>query len=182
MIFTRLPLSGAYRVETEPRSDARGTFARMFCVDEFAAHGLNTEWVQSNLSVTIERGTLRGMHFQRPPALECKLVRCSKGAVFDVIADLRAGSPTFGQWVGEELDAERRSALYVPGGCAHGFQTLTADAEVFYLHSARYSSEHEGGVLWSDPDLGIEWPLPAKNLSGRDMSFPRLKELEPIRL
>lgn len=182
MRFTELPLAGAYRVELEPRGDARGFFARLFCADEFAAHGLATAWVQCNTSFTAEQGTLRGLHFQRPPMAETKLLRCIRGAIFDVIVDLRAGSPTFGRWHGERLDDQNRRMICVPEGFAHGFQTLTPDVEMLYFHSAPYSAGHEGGVRWDDGTVAVDWPLAVAEMSARDAAFPTLDELEPIRI
>lgn len=182
MRFSPLPLSGAFRVELEPRGDKRGFFARLFCADEFAAHGLETGFVQCNTSLSEMAGTIRGMHFQRPPKAEAKLVRCLSGAIFDVIVDLRAGSPTFGRWHGERLDDENRSMLYVPKGFAHGFQTLTDGVEMFYFHSERYSASDEGGLRWDDPVVAIDWPLAVTEQSERDAKFPGLDKLEPIRL
>lgn len=182
MRFTELPLAGAYRVELEPRVDARGFFARLFCAEEFAAHGLATGWVQCNTSFTSVRGTVRGLHFQRPPMAETKLLRCIRGAIFDVIVDLRAGSPTFGRWHGERLDDQNRTMICVPEGFAHGFQTLTPDVEMLYFHSAPYSAALEGGLRWDDGRVAVDWPLGVTELSARDAAYPGLDALEPIRL
>lgn len=182
MRFTELPLAGAYRVELEPRGDARGFFARLFCAEEFAAHGLATGWVQCNTSFTAAQGTVRGLHFQRPPMAETKLLRCIRGAIFDVIVDLRAGSPTFGKWHGERLDEANRTMICVPEGFAHGFQTLTPDVEMLYFHSAPYSAAHEGGLRWDDARVAVNWPLGVTEMSARDAAFPGLEALEPIRL
>lgn len=181
MKFTELPLPGAYRVELEPRGDARGFFARLFCAEEFAARGLATRWVQCNTSFTAAAGTLRGLHFQRPPMAETKLLRCIRGAIFDVIVDLRAGSPTFGRWHGERLDDMNRTMICVPEGFAHGFQTLTPDVEMLYFHSAPYSAAHEGGLRWDDGRVAVDWPLRVTEISSRDAAFPTLDMLEPIR-
>jgi dTDP-4-dehydrorhamnose 3,5-epimerase len=180
--FTELPLAGAFRVELEPRGDARGFFARLFCAEEFAAHGLATDWVQCNTSFTALQGTLRGLHFQRPPMAETKLLRCIRGAIFDVIVDLRAGSPTFGRWHGERLDDQNRTMICVPEGFAHGFQTLTPDVEMLYFHSAPYSAAHEGGLRWDDARVAVDWPLGVTEVSARDAAFPMLDMLEPIRI
>jgi len=180
MIFTPLPLAPAFRLDPERRGDARGHFARIFCQREFAAHGLPTNWVQANISFSHSAGTLRGLHFQRPPMAEAKLVRCQKGAIWDVIVDLRAGSATFGQWTAVELTEENGAAVYVPPGFAHGFQTLRDETELLYLHSEFYSPEHEGGLAHDDPQLSIPWPLPPVNLSPRDATFPTLDALEPV--
>jgi dTDP-4-dehydrorhamnose 3,5-epimerase len=182
MRFTELPLAGAFRVELEPRGDTRGFFARLFCAEEFAAHGLATDWVQCNTSFTAEQGTLRGLHFQRPPMAETKLLRCIRGAIFDVIVDLRAGSPTFGRWHGERLDDQNRTMICVPQGFAHGFQTLTPDVEMLYFHSAPYSAAHEGGLRWDDARVAVDWPLGVTEVSARDAAFPTLDQLEPIRI
>ncbi len=177
-----MPLAGAFRVELEPRGDARGFFARLFCAEEFAAHGLATDWVQCNTSFTALQGTLRGLHFQRPPVAETKLLRCIRGAIFDVIVDLRAGSPTFGRWHGERLDDQNRTMICVPQGFAHGFQTLTPDVEMLYFHSAPYSAAHEGGLRWDDARVAVDWPLGVTEVSARDAAFPMLDMLEPIRI
>ncbi|MBI1172827.1 dTDP-4-dehydrorhamnose 3,5-epimerase [bacterium] len=181
MIFTPLPLSGAFRIDLDRRADDRGFFARLFCAREFAAQGLPDRWVQINNSFSRARGTLRGLHFQRPPMAEVKMVRCLQGAVLDVIVDLRAGSPTYGQWTSVKLDAESRAMILVPEGFAHGFQTLRPDTELLYLHSQFYSPEHEGGLAHDDPRLAIPWPLEVTGLSPRDAAFPTLDALEPIR-
>lgn len=180
MIFTELPLAGAYRVELDRREDDRGFFARLFCAKEFSDTGLNTVWMQANNSFNRDAGTLRGLHFQRPPMAEAKLVRCLRGAIWDVIVDLRAGSPTYGQWTALELDENNRTMIYIPPGFAHGFQTLRPDTELLYLHSQFYSPAHEGGLAHDDPALGIPWPLPVVGLSIRDAAFPTLGALEPL--
>jgi dTDP-4-dehydrorhamnose 3,5-epimerase len=180
MRFTSLPLPGAWRVDLEKREDARGFFARLFCAEEFATHGLATHWLQCNTSLSRLAGTVRGLHFQRPPMAEAKLVRCLKGAIFDVLVDLRASSPTYGRWASLELSQDNRSMAYVPPGFAHGFQTLTPDAELLYFHSQVYSPQHEGGLRFDDPDVAIVWPLAVAELSPRDASHPLLSQLEPI--
>lgn len=180
MKFTALPLAGAFRVELEPRGDERGFFARLFCSEEFTAHGLAGSWAQCNMSFSANRGTVRGLHFQRPPAAEVKLVRCSRGAIFDVIVDLRLGSETYGHWHGENLDQTNRSMICVPKGFAHGFQTLTDNVEMLYFHSQAYSAKDEGGLIWDDADIDIAWPLDATDMSPRDRAFPSLNKLEPI--
>ncbi|QYX55687.1 dTDP-4-dehydrorhamnose 3,5-epimerase [Roseovarius sp. SCSIO 43702] len=182
MRFTPLSLAGAYRVELEKRGDDRGFFARMFCENEFAQHGLATRWVQVNSSYSAAKGTLRGLHFQRPPSAEAKLVRCLRGAIFDVIVDLRAGSATYGRHETLHLDDEKRAMVYIPPGFAHGFQTLTDDVELLYFHSAAYDPRHEGGLHHADGRLAIAWPLPPEQLSERDQGFPFLTDLEPIEL
>lgn len=180
MIFHPLTLHGAFRIALDPRGDDRGFFARLFCTEEFRAHGLVPEVVQMNTSFSREAGTVRGLHFQRAPAAESKVVRCLKGAIRDVIVDLRAGSPQFGQWEAVVLTAENRDMIYVPPGFAHGFQTLLPDTELLYLHGAAYSPDHEGGLAHDDTDLAIDWALPVINLSPRDVALPRLRDLEPL--
>jgi len=182
MIFSPLALEGAYRVDLEKRGDHRGFFARLFCMNEFAEYGLERRWVQMNTSMSRRTGTVRGLHFQRPPKAEVKLVRCLKGAIFDVIVDIRHGSPTYGQHLAVELNDDNRSMLYVPRGFAHGFQTLAPDTELLYLHSEVYSPELEGGLHHADPRLGIAWPLAVTDLSPSDTGHSLLKDLEPIRL
>ncbi len=180
MIFTPLPLAGAFRIDLDRREDARGFFARLFCAKEFANHGLTTTWVQCNTSLSRTEGTLRGLHFQRPPMAEVKMVRCLKGAIFDVMVDLRAGSSSFGHWTALELTAENRSMAYIPEGFAHGFQTLSPETELLYFHSQVYSPAHECGLRHDDPRLGIQWPRPVADLSSRDAEHPGLDTLEPI--
>lgn len=180
MIFSPLPLSGACLIDLERREDPRGFFARSFCEQEFAAHRLEARWVQMNISFNRLKGTLRGMHFQRPPSAEAKVVCCTRGAVFDVIVDLRAGSDTYGGWFGVELNAENRTMIYIPRGFAHGFQTLEDDSELHYRHSKTYSPGHEGGLRYDDAAIGIDWPLPPGTISDRDASHPGLHELEPL--
>lgn len=187
MLFTPLGfaengLSDAFRIDLERREDERGFFARAACAREFEAHGLPVNWVQMNLSFNTRAGTLRGLHFQRAPAAEGKIVRCIRGAIFDVIVDLRAASPRRGQWTGARLDAENRSALYVPPGFAHGFQTLEPDTELLYLHDTFFDASHEGGLNALDSRLGIPWPLEIVGRSARDASLPGLDEMEPTGL
>ena len=174
MRFEPLPLSGVYLVEPELRLDERGFFARTWCREEFAAHGLCTDWVQSSLSFNAQAGTLRGLHYQRNPP-EIKLLRCTMGAIFDVIVDLRPGSATWGQWLGLELSAQNRRQLYVPANFAHGFQTLVDASEVHYQMSAFYQPEEARGVRWNDPRLAIRWPSGGPRLvSPRDALLPLL--------
>ena len=173
MIFTALELEGSFLVDLEQRQDDRGFFARAWCREEFAAHGLNPELVQCNLSFNHAAGTLRGMHFQREPHAEAKLIRCTRGAIVDVIVDLRRGSPTHARWLAVELSEENRSALYVPEGFAHGYQTLVDRTETLYQVSEAYAPGAEGGVRWDDPGFGIEWP-PAERriISEKDRTWP----------
>jgi dTDP-4-dehydrorhamnose 3,5-epimerase len=168
MRFTQTPLAGAYLIEIEPRGDERGFFARAFCQNEFAEHGLESQFVQVNNSLSAQRGTLRGMHYQLEPAAEVKVMRCIAGALWDAIIDLRPGSATFGQWFGAELTADNRRMLYAPRGFAHGFITLTDNAEVFYLVSNFYAPERERGIRWNDPRFGIDWPIAPTVLSDKD--------------
>jgi dTDP-4-dehydrorhamnose 3,5-epimerase len=172
MIFQPLPLAGAYRVELQAVGDERGAFIRRFCADTFRQHGLEGDLLQRSISCSRKAGTLRGMHFQAPPHLETKLVRCSRGAIYDVMIDLRADSPTHGKWHGEELTAENRRMLYIPKGFAHGFQTLVDDTEVDYEISPAYVAGAERGFRFDDPSLGIAWPVPVAAISDRDLSLP----------
>jgi dTDP-4-dehydrorhamnose 3,5-epimerase len=174
MKFSSTRLAGAYIVEPEPREDARGFFARTFCAREFSEHGLTRSFVQCSISLNRMQGTLRGLHYQRPPACEAKLVRCTAGALFDVIVDLRPGSPTYQQHLGVDLTAKNRRALYVPEMFAHGFQTLEPDTEVFYQISEYYTPEASTGLRYDDPRLGIQWPLPVATVSEKDASWPLL--------
>jgi dTDP-4-dehydrorhamnose 3,5-epimerase len=173
VIFEETRLPGAFLVDLERREDSRGFFARTWCANEFADHGLTTEVVQANVSFNPRQGTLRGMHFQRAPHAETKLVRCTRGAIYDVVVDLRRDSDTYKEWVGVELSADNRRALFVPEGFAHGYQTLVPDAEVFYQVSEYYTPGAEGGVRWDDRAFGIEWPDPDNAfLSDKDRSWP----------
>src|SRR3954447_22569915 len=158
MDFLPTAIAGAFEVRHRVHSDERGRFRRQYCEREFAAAGLNTCWVQTNHSVTRGRGAIRGMHFQYPPVAEVKLVSCTLGRTFDVAVDLRRGSETFLKWAAVEID--ETSSFYVPEGCAHGFQALTDEVHLIYMHSAFHSPEAEGGVSFDDPLIGIQWPLP----------------------
>ncbi len=175
MRFIPLSLQGAVLVQLDPFRDERGLFARSYCAREFTAAGLPTQWPQMNISGNRIAGTLRGMHFQRTPHEEPKLVRCTRGAVLDVIIDLRRDSPTFRQHVAARLDAEAGDALYVPPGFAHGFQTLMDDSDVFYLMGAEFVAGAGDGVRWDDPAFGIAWPLPVSAISPRDAAYPDFK-------
>lgn len=168
MIFNETPLKGAYVIDLDKRGDDRGFFARAFCVREFAEHGLTTRIVQANNSLSAQKGTLRGMHYQLAPKAETKIVRCVRGAFLDVVLDLRQGSPTFGQSFGAELSADNRRMMYVPKGFAHGFLTLTDNAEAFYFVDEFYSPEHERGVRWDDPRFQISWPARPAAISDKD--------------
>jgi len=178
MKFGETSLAGLWVIDMEVREDRRGFFARTFCEREFADHGLNTRWPQCNLSLTTSRGTIRGMHFQADPKPEVKLVRCQRGAIFDVLVDVRHNSPTFGKWEALELTSENRRTLYVPGGFAHGFQCLTDNCEVFYMMSESYFPDLARGIRWSDPQVDIKWPLANPFLSERDNDLPLLSDLK----
>ncbi len=171
MKFNPTKISGAYLIEIEPITDERGFFARSFCADEFQQHGLNTNFVQCNVSFTAQQGTIRGMHYQIAPDTETKLVRCTKGAIYDVILDLRPESPTFKQWVAAELTADNHQMFYIPSGCAHGLQTLVNDTEVFYQMAGVYNAASARGVRWNDPTFGIEIPLPVSVINDRDRDY-----------
>jgi dTDP-4-dehydrorhamnose 3,5-epimerase len=171
MKFTSTKIFGAYLIEIQPLTDERGFFARTFCTNEFQEHGLNSNFVQCNVSFTSQRGTIRGMHYQIAPYTETKLVRCTRGAIYDVILDLRPESPTFKQWVAAELTADNHQMFYIPPGCAHGFQTLVDDTEVFYQMSEVYHADAATGVRWNDPAFGIEMPLNVTTVSERDRSY-----------
>ncbi len=171
MIFKETKLKGAYIIEIEPLEDERGFFARTFCQKEFEEHGLSSHVAQCNVSYNKRKGTLRGMHYQASPYEEAKLVSCIRGAIYDVILDLRPRSGTYKQWISAELSAENRRMLYIPEGFAHGFQTLKDNTEVFYQMSEFYHPECAGGVRWDDPAFGIEWPISEKIISDADKSF-----------
>jgi dTDP-4-dehydrorhamnose 3,5-epimerase len=172
LIFTEITLPGAFVIDPERRADDRGFFARAYCANEFEQHGLNPRVVNTNLSRNARKGTLRGMHFQRPPYEEAKLVRCTRGAIYDVIIDLRPSSETFAQWIGVELTAESCRLLYVPEGFAHGFETLEDDTDVTYQVSEFYTPGSEGGLRYDDPTFGIDWPLPVSVISDKDATWP----------
>lgn len=172
MIFTETELPGAFLVDLERREDDRGFFARAWCEDEFRDHGLSTRVAQCNVSFNHKRGTLRGMHYQEPPHGEVKLVRCTSGAIFDVIIDLRPDSPTYTRWIGVELTGANGQMLYVPEGFAHGYQTLADDTETFYQVSEFYAPRAERGVRWNDAAFAIEWPLEVTIVSEKDAGWP----------
>jgi len=172
MIFIETKLKGAFIIEPERMKDERGFFARTWCKREFEAHGLNSNLVQCNISFNKKRGTLRGMHYQVPPHEEAKLVRCTMGAIYDVIIDLRPDSQTFKQWISVELTAENRKMIYVPEGFAHGFLTLEDNTEVFYQMSEFYAPECARGVRWNDPAFCIKWPIDIRVISERDRQYP----------
>jgi dTDP-4-dehydrorhamnose 3,5-epimerase len=172
VIFTETAVAGAWLVTPEPAEDSRGFFARVWCEREFGARGLAGRWAQCSISFNKQRGTLRGLHYQHPPHGEAKLVRCTTGAIYDVVLDLRRDSPTFLKHAAAELNASNRLMMYVPEGCAHGFQTLQDGTEVFYQMSASYAPEHAAGVRWDDPAFGISWPYPDPTMSDRDRQYP----------
>lgn len=174
MRFTPTPLAGAHLVHLEPRGDERGMFARAFCAREFSGEGLETSFVQANISTNTRAGTVRGMHFQRAPHAEVKLVRCIKGAIYDVIVDMREGSQTYLQWFGAELSEDDGLMMYVPKGFAHGYQALTDGATTFYMVSSFYEPASEGGLRFDDPRLSIAWPRTVSDRSDKDARWPLL--------
>jgi len=180
MIFEPLNINGAYKITPKKLGDNRGAFARVYCAETYAAQGLNTEWVQMNTSINAQKGTVRGLHFQRPPYAEIKLVRCVRGRILDVFVDLRKGSRDFGRVCAVSLDSETLDSVYIPAGCAHGFQTLTDDVELHYCHSQPYQPDYEGAVNLNDPTLAINWPLPITTISERDRSHPPFATIESI--
>ena len=175
MRFTSLDIEGAWTVEPEPFRDERGWFARVFCEETFAGHGLETHFPQHSLSCSRKKNTLRGMHYQRAPHAETKLVACLQGAVFDVLVDLRPHSPTYLRWTGVELSAENGAQVYIPEGCAHGFQTLTDDVLIRYMISRAYAPGHAAGLRHDDPAIGIEWPAEPGVMSDKDRDWPLLQ-------
>lgn len=175
MLFSATKLPGVTLIDLEPIADDRGFFARSWCAHEFNKHGLNPNLTQCNISLNRRKATLRGMHYQASPHAEAKLIRVTRGAICDVALDLRSDSPTFKQWIAAELTADNRIALYIPEGCAHGFQALTDDAEILYLMSVDHHPESARGVRWNDPAFAIRWPLPDPILSPRDAAYPDFK-------
>ncbi len=175
MKFIETKLKGSFIIDLELIQDNRGFFARTFCSQEFEAQGLKPLIVQSNISFNYQKGTLRGLHYQIQPATEAKLIRCTRGAIYDVMVDMRSQSPTFLQYVGVELTAQNHRALYVPDLFAHGYQSLTDETEVIYQVSEFYAPEYEKGIRYNDPMLSIEWPLPVTEISVKDQSWPLLK-------
>jgi dTDP-4-dehydrorhamnose 3,5-epimerase len=172
VIFKATPLKSAYMIELQRLEDERGFFARAWCQQEFEAHGLNPRLVQCNISFNHKKGTLRGMHYQAAPFEEAKLVRCTSGALYDVIIDLRPESPTYKQHFGVSLTPEARNMLYIPEGFAHGFLTLADNTEIFYQMSEFYAPDHARGVRWNDPAFSIEWPGAVQVISERDANYP----------
>ncbi len=174
MIFTSAPLQGSYIIDLSPFKDGRGWFARTYCKNEFKEIGHHTEWVQLNHSFTLNKATIRGMHYQLSPCEEIKMVRCIAGVIYDVIIDLRKDSVTYLKWFGIELSAENKKMLYIPKGFAHGFQTLADNCELIYHHSEFYTPSAEAGLYYNDPRLSISWPLPMTEISERDAKHPLL--------
>lgn len=173
MIFHELPLKGAYLIEMQKHQDERGFFSRTFCRKEFSTMGLVEVFVQANTALTYRRGTLRGMHYQAPPLQEAKLIRCIRGSIYDVIIDIRPGSPTFKKWYGRSLTEDDYDMIYVPEDFAHGYLALSDHSEVFYLVSQFYSPEHERGLRWNDPAFDIDWPFSGPFiLSEKDKNWP----------
>ena len=172
MKFRETRISGVCEVCLEPHTDERGFFARYWCQKEFADHGLDSKLVQCNISRNTRKGTLRGMHFQEAPFSETKIVRCTRGSVYDVVLDLRPQSKTFKNWIAVTLTEETGNSVYVPDGCAHGFLTLTDGADVFYQMSEFYKPEAARGVRWNDPAFGIQWPTEVNMISDRDRTYP----------
>ncbi|MGD6934010.1 MAG: dTDP-4-dehydrorhamnose 3,5-epimerase [Candidatus Bathyarchaeia archaeon] len=172
MRFTETPISGAWIIDPERHNDDRGYFVRAWCTKEFSEHGINFTPVQANMGFSIKKGTLRGMHFQKAPAVEAKLVRCTKGSIFDVVVDVRPESATFGKWFGAELTAENGKMLYVPEECAHGYQTLEDNSEIYYLTSGFYAPKLAFGARYNDPLFNIKWPSPVTVISEQDRNWP----------
>jgi dTDP-4-dehydrorhamnose 3,5-epimerase len=172
MTFQETKLAGVFEIQIEAKADERGFFARTWCRQEFESHGLNAGLAQCSLSFNTRKGTLRGMHYQATPFPETKVVRCTRGSLYDVVLDLREQSPTFKQWIGATLDAEKRNMIYVPEGCAHGFITLEAETEIFYQISEFFKPELSRGVRWNDAAFNIAWPAPVQLISERDRTYP----------
>ena len=172
MLIHKTPVHGARLIELEKLEDSRGFFARMFCGREFEKLGLESKFVQVNNSFSVKRGTIRGMHYQLPPAAEVKIVRCIRGALYDAILDIRPDSPTYRRWFGAELTADNRFLMYVPRGCAHAILSLSNDVEALYLTSNYYAAEQERGVRWNDGHFGIEWPIEPTEISPKDAAWP----------
>lgn len=172
MRFTETDVAGAWVIDPHPHEDERGRFMRAWCAREFAEHGIDFLPVQANMGFSLRKGTVRGMHFQVVPALEAKLVRCTRGAVFDVVVDLRPESPSYGKWYGAELSADNGRMMYVPERCAHGCQTLEERTEIHYMTSAFYTPSAAKGVRYDDPAFGIQWPLAATAVSEQDRNWP----------
>jgi dTDP-4-dehydrorhamnose 3,5-epimerase len=179
MTFGATVLPGVYVVNLQKLEDERGFFARSWCQNEFEAQGLSSKTVQCNISFNKIRGTLRGLHYQRRPHTEAKMVRCTQGAIYDVVIDIRSSSPTFKQWIAVELTSDNHRMLYIPEGLAHGFQTLTDNAEVFYQMSEFHSSESARGFRYDDTAFAVTWPLPVSKISPQDLAWPRFESIPP---
>lgn len=176
MLFTETPIPGVWVIDVEPFEDERGFFGRMWCRSELEQHGLNPRVEQANVGYSKKRGTLRGLHYQAAPHKEAKYIKCTRGSVYDVAVDLRSNSPSFCRWFGTELSDRNRTMLYVPEGCAHGYISLTDEAEILYLTSAAYAHDAAGGVRWDDPVFGIEWPIEPEVVSVQDKTWPLVEE------
>jgi dTDP-4-dehydrorhamnose 3,5-epimerase len=174
MIFHELPIQGSYFIELDKKEDERGFFARSFCSERFRECGLIDQFVQHNVSWNRKKGTLRGMHYQEAPYGEAKLIRCIQGAIYDVFIDMRPKSPTYKQWFGKELSSKHHALLYIPAGCAHGFQTMKDDTEVLYQSSCCYTPHAERGIRWNDPAFKVQWPLTPTIVSAKDRNHPLL--------
>ena len=177
MIFNELPLKGAYVIDLEKFEDERGFFARFWCRNEVAEKGLTTKILQINNSMSRLKGIVRGLHFQCEPKIESRIIRCIHGVIWDVIVDIRVGSPTYGKWCARELNEETRTMMYVPKGFAHGFQTLTDNVEILYLHSEYYNKKYERGIVYNDKLIDIHWPLLISEISERDRLLPKLIDI-----
>ncbi len=182
MIFEKTALKNNYLIKLETKEDQRGIFGRFYCEKEFSEQGLNTHWVQINTSTNKKIGTFRGLHYQRQPNAEIKLVRCLKGSIWDVVVDLRENSETFGKWFGAKLSDKNYTMMYVPKGFAHGFVSLENQTEILYLVSDFYTPNVEDALIWNDPDVAIKWPIKPKIVSDKDKSARLLKEIMPIKL
>ena len=177
MIFSKTAIKDAYILDLDKKEDQRGFFARAWCQKEFKAQGLYPDWVQANIAKSVKRGTLRGLHYQKAPHQEAKLVRCTSGSIFDVLLDLRPDSHSYLQWLGVELSAATHKMLYIPEGCAHGYQSLLPDSEIFYMVSQPYSPGYERGLRWDDPKMDIKWPISPPNvISEKDANWPNFRE------
>jgi len=176
MHFKETTIKDVWVIDPTPHEDDRGRFMRAWCSQEFSQHGIEFKPVQANMGFSIRKGTVRGMHFQEAPALEAKLVRCTRGSIFDVVLDLRRESPSYGKWYGAELSAENGRMLYIPEHCAHGYQTMEEDTEIYYMTSAFYTPSSVRGVRFDDPEFGIQWPLVATVVSEQDLKWPLVKQ------
>jgi dTDP-4-dehydrorhamnose 3,5-epimerase len=178
MRFLPLPIPGAFRIEIDKNEDERGFFARTFCADEFRKRSLVTDFLQRSVSFNVRRGTLRGLHYQADPHAETKIVRCTAGSAFDVIVDMRRGSSAFGRWHGETITADNHAMIYIPAGCAHGFQTLADASELYYEITPAYVAAASRGVAFDDPDISISWPIAKPIVSAGDRTRPTFNQAE----